>query len=155
MNNKLIKLFGLLLLIAGCGELEVPSPEYYKGWEQLSVQRIASVKEGCIIPRRLIYGDKTTIMGYKCIDDLALDNIDFSQWDVLLYNEGTYEQITEIKVFSYLYINQDLKKLRFVIATRTRPNTSGLTSNGFSQQAMHALKIPKVPEGYTIDVEGI
>jgi hypothetical protein len=149
MNNR--TLLSLLILIStfGCGDLSVPQPTYHEGWEHLNIERL-DWPNGCRLPSRPeLFQDSLRLKSYACYS--GFDGFDFSKWDVLMYNTG-YDQVTDLKVGSYVYINHRLKKVRLEVVDRTRPNRSGLTSNGFTAGAFHCLKIPKVPAGYSVEL---
>ena len=150
MSNKILLIFTLLLTL-GCGSIETPEPLYHKGYEQIAIKYIQWPSD-CFLPEQMfIVHDTSGVKGYP-LCKLPNDKVDFNKWDVVFYNEGWYNDITALNVGSHWYINHELKVVRFEIVTRASENYSGLTGNGFTERALHVIQIPKLPEGYSIEI---
>lgn len=142
--------YTIALLLMGCGELEVPKPEYYEDWEQLNVDRIGWL-EDCYLPTGvLLVDDTSTLKKYGCKMDLKM--VDFSLFDALFYAGKPVENVVEMKAGSYLYINHYKEIVRLEVVTRYRDNRSGLSSNGFIARDQQVLIIPKIPSGYHVQI---
>ncbi len=150
MKTKTVLLI-FIVLIVGCNSIETPEPVYHKGYERLTTQYIDWPID-CSLPEQIfIIEDESGAKGFpKC--KIKTPFIDYTKWNVVMYNEGWYNGITEMNVGSHWYINHELKTVRFEIVTRVTWNPSGLSSNGFSKAALHAVMIPKIPKDYTIEI---
>lgn len=152
MKVRTVFLLLVTTLISSCVGIETPEPVYHQGYEQLTTQYL-DWPQKCYLPEKRIFiiEDTSGVKGYPTCNVQA-QYIDYTKWCVVLYSEGWFENITDVKVGSHWYINHDLKTVRFEIVTRVSENGSGLSSNGYTQTVLHAVLVPKIPKGYKIEV---
>lgn len=152
MRTRIICLIVPLLLFLGCSnEATLPEPEVYSSSDRLKLVRL----EGALchaIPygEQLLIRDSSRFSGMICPQKNR--KIDFNHYDVLVYNRGQFNQITNHKSIMYAYIDHHQRKYFIDAVVATVPNRSGLTSNGYSTIIVMMYKIPKIPPGYRLEI---